>query len=113
MSTPDPNPSSSRIQTQNIAEIANNPSWTGSLTSEDPADKQHRLNQEAAENSHKRWRATVLFGFALLALLVIFIFAITIIRDNQATAQDKKWATVIMSSITTGLVGFTTGKAVA
>ena len=102
-----------QIQTTNIADLANNPNWTGSLAYEDPNDKKHRLDQEAAENQHKRWRATTLFGLALLALIAIFVFAIGIIRDQSTTQEDKKWATAVMTSITTGLIGFATGKAIA
>ena len=83
-----PNPPSS--QNINITEIANQTDWTRvSLVRENPEDENHRREQEASDNSHKRWRTTILFGVALSALIAVFILAVTIIRNPNASEDDK------------------------
>lgn len=94
-----------------IPAIANDPRWTGQLSSEDPTERQHRLDQEAADNWHKRFRTSILFGFTLIVIGVVLGLAVAAIINPNVSKDDKKWATTIVGSITTGLIGFATGKA--
>ena len=100
-----------QINTTDISDLANNPKWTGSLSYEDPADKKHRLEQEAANNWHKRWRGTTFFYGTVLAIAVAFGIAAKIVTDQNAPEQDKRWAAALMTSVITGFVGYATGKA--
>ena len=96
-----------------ISNLANQSAWTGTLFSEDPLDKEYRLKQEAGEAQHKRWRSTILFGFTLIGLSFVFWLCFKILSDPQASVDDKKWATALMTSIVSGSVGFVAGKAIA
>lgn len=96
-----------------VPQIANQPTWTGSLSSEDPPDKKHRLEQEANNARHKRWRSTALFAVTLIGLSIVFWLCLQILSNPQASADDKKWATALIASIVSGSIGFVTGKAIA
>lgn len=96
-----------------ISQLANQSNWTGTLSSEDPLDKEYRLKREAGEAQHKRWRSTVLFGFTLVGLSFVFWLCFQILSDPDASVDDKKWATALMTSIVSGSIGFIAGKAIA
>ncbi len=96
-----------------VPQIANQPQWTGTLSSEDPLERDYRLKQKAYDDRHRRWRSNALFAVTLVGLIVVFGFCLQIINNSKASADDKKWATAIMTSIVTGGVGFVTGKAIA
>jgi hypothetical protein len=101
------------IQVRSVDDLANSPAWTGNLAYEDPTDKKHRIDEEKAENRHKRWRSTALFTITLISIIAIYVFCVAIMRDQKSSPEDKKWATAAITSITTGLIGFATGKAIA
>jgi len=107
-----------------VQDIAKQPQWSGSLSYEDPLDKKHRLEQEAAEarhkrdqelaeTRHKRWRSTTLFAVTLVGLGFIFWLCVRTLSNPQASQDDKKWATALITSIVSGSVGYITGKAIA
>jgi hypothetical protein len=96
-----------------IARLADQSNWTGTLSSEDPLDKEYRLRQEADEAQHKRWRSTILFGFTLIGLSFVFWLCFEILSNPNASVDDKKWAMALMTSIVSGSVGFVAGKAIA
>lgn len=73
-----------------IPNLANQSTWTGTLSSEDPLDKEYRLKQEAGEAQHKRWRSTILFAFTLVGLSFVFWLCFQILSDPQASVDDKK-----------------------
>jgi hypothetical protein len=108
-----------------VQDIARQPQWSsGSLSYEDPLDKKHRLEQEAseakhkrdqelAEAKHKRWRSTTLFAVTLIGLGFVFWMCLRMLGNPQASQDDKKWATALITSIVSGSVGYITGKAIA
>jgi hypothetical protein len=96
-----------------ISQLANQSDWTGTLSSEDPTDKEYRLNREADEARHRRWRGTVLFGFTLVGLSCVFLLCFQNLSNSQASSDDKKWATALMTAMVSGSVGFVAGKAIA
>ncbi len=87
--------------------------WSGNLVSEDPTDKKHRLEQEAYEASHKRWRLNIIIVMAILGLCFVFYLCFLTLIDPETGINDKRWATVFVSSIVTGSIGFLTGKAIS
>ncbi len=98
------------VQNISIPEIASQ--WTGNLVSEDPIDKKHRLQQEAYDACHKRWRTNFIIFIAVVGLGFVFFLCFQTLNDPTLSPNDKKWATVFVSSIVTGSIGFLTGKAV-
>ncbi len=98
------------VQNISIPEIASQ--WTGNLVSEDPIDKKHRLQQEAYDACHKRWRTNFIIFIAVIGLGFVFYLCFQTLNDPTLSPSDKKWATVFVSSIVTGSIGFLTGKAV-
>ncbi len=110
--SPQPNESDS-LPAISIARLANQSNWTGTLSSEDPLDKEYRLKREADEAQHKRWRSTVLFGFTLIGLSFVFLLCFEILSNPNASADDKRWAMALMASIVSGSVGFLAGKAIS
>lgn len=96
-----------------LQEMVKQSQWSGSLSYEDPQDKKHRLEQEAADAKYKRWRSTSLFGATLEGLAFIFWLGLQTLGNSQASQDDKKWATALVTAIVSGSVGFVTGKAIA
>lgn len=99
------------VQTISVPDLASK--WTGNLISEDPIDKEHRLKQEAYDASHKRWRTNFIILIAVIGLGFVFYLCFQTLNDPALSPTDKKWATVFVSSIVTGSIGFLTGKAVS
>ncbi|MDJ0580712.1 hypothetical protein [Crocosphaera sp.] len=87
--------------------------WSGSLAIEDPTDKAHRLKQEAYEACHRRWRLNFIIFVAILGLCSVFYLCFSTLTDPKTGINDKRWATVFVSSIVTGSIGFLTGKAIS
>ncbi len=99
------------VQSLSIPDVANQ--WTGNLTSEDPADKQHRLQQEAYDARHTRWRMNFIILVAVFGLGFVLYLCFLTLNDSNASPIDKRWATAFVSSMVIGSVGFLTGKAVS
>lgn len=99
------------VQVLSVPELASK--WTGNLVSEDPIDKEFRLKQEAYDAAHKRWRINFIILVAVIGLGFVFYLCLQTLSDPSIGANDKKWATVYISSIVTGGIGFLTGKAVS
>jgi hypothetical protein len=49
--------------------------------------------------------------FALVSVSVFTYICITIVINETSSPDDKKWATSIITLITSGVVGYLTGKA--
>lgn len=85
-----------------INELANNPKLSLSITSnqdENPADARIR-----------RLKDIILFSVTILLSLCIFSFCGYVLISNHFSADDKKWATAIASSIISAFLGYLTGK---
>ena len=48
--------------------------------------------------------------FALIAASIFLNICITLLYSPSASADDKKWATSIITLIASGLIGYLTGK---
>jgi hypothetical protein len=111
MTNPSQPPPSNQPSQVIISQLPDLQQWTGTLKTEDPLEKEYRLKNENYDARHKRWRGTVLFVAVSIGLMTVFIYCFQIINNSNATVDDKKWATAIMTSIVTGGLGYATGKA--
>ena len=96
------------IENISIPDVASQ--WTGNLVSEEPIDKQHRLQQEAYEACHQRWRTNFVILIAVIGLGFVLVLCFQTLNDPTLSPSEQKWATVFLSSIVTGSIGFLTGK---
>lgn len=58
----------------------------------------------------RRWREFILFCFAILATTIFLGICTWIIIDSSANATDRKWATALVTSTISALVGFLVGR---
>jgi hypothetical protein len=58
------------------------------------------------EATFRLWRETILFIFAILSASAIIAFCLFVLVTNTSTADDKKWAMGVLSSIVAGTVGY-------
>lgn len=80
-----------------------------SLNNETAEDATQRRTQEAAEAALRRRMTFIIFVFALLVTSIVFGACLYVLTSGSA--DDKKWATGVISAITSGLVGFLVGQA--
>ena len=99
------------MQRISIPDIANK--LSGDLKIEDFDTKKHRLEQEAYDACHRRWRLNLVLLMTIISLCFVFYLCFLTLNDATASVNDKRWATVFVSSIVTGSIGFLTGKAVS
>jgi len=78
------------------------------INNEAPEDASVRRSNEMAEAVLKRKMSYILFCFALFAVGTIFMGCMYVFATG--TADDKKWATGIISAIVSGLIGFLVGQ---
>lgn len=115
--------SGSDIPVKSLTDLANSKGWTLALKTEEPEEREHRLQQEAeanrhtrkleAENGkHSRRNEFIIYVLAGLVFLVILVASAIVIFDDSIAqnAESKKWAYSALTSLATGLMGFITGK---
>lgn len=94
----------------NIGEMAKSGQYQVSIQStESELDAGARRATEAADAMQKRRMSFILFCFALIFITIVF--AGTVYLFASGSPDDKKWAGGIVTSITTGLIGYLVGKA--
>lgn len=76
-------------------------------SNESPEDAQARRMQEAAEHKQRLRQRATLFGVSLL--FVVFVFFSCVYLFAAGAPEDKKWATGIISTIISGLIGYLLG----
>jgi hypothetical protein len=78
---------------------------------EDPETRAAERDIKTAEAAHKR-RIDLLLHVAALAVIgVAVVLCVWMIAGAGAGAEDRKWATALLTSVVTGLVGYVTGRA--
>jgi hypothetical protein len=69
------------------------------------------FSQENSDDARfRRCKDIVLFCVSLVLLLSAFAFCAYILLSHRFSADDKKWATAIGSSIITGFLAYLIGK---
>lgn len=79
-----------------------------SVNNETPEDAAARRLMETADAELKRKMTYTLFCFALLLVVIVFVGCVYTFAIG--TVDDKKWASGIVSAISSGLVGFLVGQ---
>lgn len=77
---------------------------------ETPADAKHRRQLERWKTMLELTRHSILYIAALVLACIVGAVCVNIVLNAAATADDRKWATAILTSITTALVGFLVGQ---
>lgn len=75
-------------------------------SSERPEEVASRLRVAEAEANHARWRVTVVYAVAALAVTVIAAVCVYVILDPRFSTDDKAWARPILTALGAGLLGF-------
>lgn len=77
---------------------------------EDPAERDSRLRIEEARSLHERRKEISLYGATIGIVAATFGISAYIILASSYDGEIDKWATATLTSIVTGLVGYTFGK---
>jgi hypothetical protein len=96
------------IGVENIAERFPADKFSLHAESESREDAEARRRESAEEAKHKRRKNFIVTMFAIGMVGAIFIAALC--SFETGSADDKKWAYGIMSTIGFSLVGFLVGK---
>ena len=72
-------------------------------------ERQQRLSEQRADNRVARYKDAAIFMTLLIALAVTFGLAVWLLVSS-APAEEKRWATSILSAVVAGGIGYVTGK---
>ncbi len=94
-----------------LNDLANKPDHQLSIVPrEEPIEREARLELEKANAAHKRRIDFALHVAAFVVVGVALSLCVWAIIRESATAEDKKWATTLLTAIVTGFVGYVTGR---
>jgi heme A synthase len=94
-----------------LNDLVNNPTHQLSIVPrEEPVERSARLEIEKADAAHKRQIDFALHIAAFVVVSVALCLCVWAIVRAEATAEDKKWATTLLTAIVTGFVGYVTGR---
>lgn len=79
-------------------------------TREDPADKVHRHQQEAADASLRRVKDGIRFGLSSLLLVAITILAGWFAISSKTTTEEKAWSRTVLAGLMSAVAGYFIGK---
>jgi hypothetical protein len=85
-----------------LNELANNPKLSLSILS--------NQDEHPQDAYIRRFKDIILFSTTIILLSCAFLFCGYILVSSNFSSDDKKWATVIASSIISALLGYLTGK---
>jgi hypothetical protein len=94
-----------------LNELADRPEHQLSIVPrEEPAEREARLEIEKADAAHKRRIDFALHVAAFVVVGVALCLCVWAIVREGSTAEDKRWATTLLTAIVTGFVGYVTGR---
>jgi multidrug resistance efflux pump len=94
-----------------LNELANRPDHQLSIVPrEEPTEREARIAIEKADAAHKRRIDFALHIAAFAVAGVALILCIWAIVRESSSAEDKRWATTLLTAIVTGFVGYVTGR---
>ena len=94
-----------------LNDLANKPDHQLSIVPrEEPAERDARLEIEKANAAHKRRIEFTLHFAAFVVVGVALSLCVWAIVRESSTAEDKKWASTLLTAIVTGFVGYVTGR---
>jgi len=97
--------------TIDIGSLANDRNLTVEVkTAESIEERAHRLSEAALDNKARRTKDLWLFFVLLAGVSVVGGACLMASIDSKTSAEDKKWATAMLTSIVSAGVGYLTGK---
>jgi hypothetical protein len=94
-----------------LNDLANKPDHQLSIVPrEEPTEREARLEIERATAAHKRRIDFALHIAAFVVVGVALSLCVWAIVRDGSTAEDKRWATTLLTAIVTGFVGYVTGR---
>ncbi|MBD0373827.1 MAG: hypothetical protein ICV60_23645 [Pyrinomonadaceae bacterium] len=95
-----------------LNDLANRPDHQLSIVPrEDPSERAVRHDIEKADAAHRRQINLLLHLVAFVVIGVALGLCVWTILRPYTTADDKKWATTLMTGVVLGLLGYITGRA--
>jgi len=95
-----------------LNEIANKQQLTLNIAPyEQPAEMGARLRREQDDAKHARRIELTLYSACLGVIGTTFFICAYIVLFRDTNSETSKWATALLTSIVTGLVGYATGRA--
>lgn len=91
--------------TIDLNKIANSSNLKVSITSIE--------DEHPKDASIRRIKDVTLFFLIIILTISSFIFCCYVILGNRFNGDEKKWAMTLAGSITTGAIGFVTGKKIS
>jgi hypothetical protein len=102
------------IPTFNVSDAVANPKLLDNAVFSRPLTPEERKSKIKREE----WGALVshlkdilISLFALVSVSVFIYICVTIINSATSSPDDKKWATSVITLITSGVIGYLSGKA--
>lgn len=77
--------------------------------SERTEDREARLKRESDDANHKRRIEMIAFLFVLIVVSVLIGYCCYLAASPSMSADDRKWATTLLFSIGTGVMGIFVG----
>lgn len=94
-----------------LNDLANRPDHQLSIVPrEEPTERNARLEIEKADAAHKRRIDLALHITTLVVIAATFGVCAYIVIARTFSSDMDKWATALLTSIVTGLVGYVTGR---
>ncbi len=79
-------------------------------STETSEERASRLRREEAEAAHQRWKSTGLFVVGLVCALTVGGLCLWAALDQSFPADTRTWASSLVTSMITGIVGYLWGK---
>lgn len=76
----------------------------------DPAERESRLKREEADAAHQRRKDLALHIITFGVIAAAFCICAYVVLNDTAGREETRWATAMLTSIVTGLVGYVTGR---
>ena len=77
---------------------------------ESPAEREARLDIEKDNAAHKRRLDFALHIATFVVVGIALCLCVWAIVRTDSTAEDKRWASTLLTAMVTGFVGYVTGR---
>ncbi len=77
---------------------------------ETDSERTHRLQSSDKDKNYERIKDTTLFLVVILGLATILGVCVVLALGHTTSPEDKKWATAVLTSTVTLLLGYLVGK---
>jgi hypothetical protein len=87
--------------------LLENATFTRRLT---PEERKSKIKREEWATAVSYLKDVLIALFAIISAGIFMYLCIAIITDPNSSADDKKWATSILTLMASGTIGYITGK---